>query len=573
MRESWNYIWNYLKKYKTEVYRTAAVSLVVTGIGTAVPAIYGEMLDLILRNNIGNRLYVLMGYWLVIILSTIVMNRYLVRKRNDIAVKCDRDFVAKASVHFIKMPVSYYKDIKIGEIFDKITRAASNLHEIISQVVFITLPRFFAIIIILIYIVFSINYKLIFIVPAMIAIYGLVTVIKTRPLQDYEEIICAAYGTANGNIMDSFSNIKAVKSFTAEGAEEQKYLVGNENIFSAYMPQIFKWSDLTSIQNIVLEVGFFAIIGVSLILLNQKEITAGQIIMLVGYSRMMFEPLFSVSDNYILIRKGIVNIKGIEIFLQEKEEDYQSGKILKDVKGDVRFEEVSFAYNGGQETLKNISFTAKAGDMIALVGRSGAGKSTLVDFLPRFIEPYEGTIYLDKEKLSEINIKSLREKIGIVPQDILLFNDTIENNIRFGNPNATFEDVVRAAKLANADEFIQKLPFGYKTLVGERGYKLSAGQRQRLALARAILKDPKILILDEATSALDSITEKLVQDALKHIVKGRTVFVIAHRLSTIKEADKILVIENGGIAEQGNHNDLASREKSLYNEFLKLQNF
>lgn len=245
-------------------------------------------------------------------------------------------------------------------------------------------------------------------------------------------------------------------------------------------------------------------------------------------------------------------------------------KALPKVKGDVRFNDVSFAYNENEEVLSHVSFEVKPGEMIAFVGPSGAGKSTVASLLPRFYDATNGSITIDGQDIRKVTLDSLREQVGIVPQETVLFNGSVYDNILYGRLDATREEVEAAAKAANAHDFIMQLPNGYETMLGDRGMNISGGQRQRISIARAILKNPQILILDEATSALDTESERVVQEALDRLMVGRTSFVIAHRLSTIKNADKIMVLENGQLIEQGNHDELMAMD-GLYAHLYKIQ--
>ena len=256
--------------------------------------------------------------------------------------------------------------------------------------------------------------------------------------------------------------------------------------------------------------------------------------------------------------------------LPEAIKNAPDAKALPKVKGDVRFNDVSFAYNKNEEVLSHVSFEVKPGEMIAFVGPSGAGKSTVASLLPRFYDATNGSITIDGQDIRKVTLDSLREQVGIVPQETVLFNGSVYDNILYGRLDATREEVEAAAKAANAHDFIMQLPNGYETMLGDRGMNISGGQRQRISIARAILKNPQILILDEATSALDTESERVVQEALDRLMVGRTSFVIAHRLSTIKNADKIMVLEKGQLIEQGNHDELMAMD-GLYAHLYKIQ--
>jgi ABC-type multidrug transport system fused ATPase/permease subunit len=332
------------------------------------------------------------------------------------------------------------------------------------------------------------------------------------------------------------------------------------------------WVNLSAWQQTIFGFGFVAIFGLSVILLRANAISAGELVMFIGYTVLIFQPLARLGHEYRVIKRGMAVIKRALKVLKEEPEEYQEkGTVkIKNMNGKVIFKGVDFRYKK-QLVLKNLSFKVSPGEVIALVGESGVGKTTLADLISRYYVPTKGKILIDGYDVHKIDLKFLRDNIATVPQEITLFNDTIKNNIKYGKINATDEEVIKVAKAANAHEFIQKFPKKYNQVVGERGIKLSTGQKQRVAIARALLRNPKIIILDEATSSLDTKTEKLVQQALKRLIKGRTTFVIAHRLSTITEADKILVLEKGMVAERGKHEDLIKIEDGIYRRLYFLQ--
>jgi len=318
--------------------------------------------------------------------------------------------------------------------------------------------------------------------------------------------------------------------------------------------------------------------GISFVIWKAKGMQVAGEINLAEFTSFIIFTIFlgmsfgAIPDLYAKIQKAIGSTEHLMDLLEEEVES-ADGEAVTELTGDVVFEAVSFSYPQRKEieVLKNVSFKCAPGQTIALVGSSGAGKSTISSLLLNFYSIDAGQILFDNKNIAAISMQSLRDHIAVVPQEVMLFGGSVRENILYGNVNASEEEVIAAAKKANAFDFISSFPEGMETLVGDRGIQLSGGQKQRIAIARAILKDPKILILDEATSALDSESEQLVQDALEKLMEGRTSFVIAHRLSTIKNADTILVLENGQIVEQGNHNDLIANEEGVYYKLNNIQ--
>lgn len=368
------------------------------------------------------------------------------------------------------------------------------------------------------------------------------------------------------------SSPRVIKSFVREGYEVERFDKENMNNFRANM----KYAQLSSTLTPTIE--FVAAVGVSIILwyggnsVINGSITAGSLVAFLTYAVNISNPIKRLSRVIGNIQKALAAAQRVfdVLDLPEVIKNAHDAKVLPKVKGDVRFNDVSFAYNENEEVLSHVSFEVKPGEMIAFVGPSGAGKSTVASLLPRFYDATNGSITIDGQDIRKVTLDSLREQVGIVPQETVLFNGSVYDNILYGRLDATREEVEAAAKAANAHDFIMQLPNGYETMLGDRGMNISGGQRQRISIARAILKNPQILILDEATSALDTESERVVQEALDRLMVGRTSFVIAHRLSTIKNADKIMVLEKGQLIEQGNHDELMAMD-GLYAHLYKIQ--
>lgn len=373
-------------------------------------------------------------------------------------------------------------------------------------------------------------------------------------------------------LQESVASARVIKSFVREDYEVDRFDVENKANFRANMKNAQLMATLTPVVELVAAIGVTMIIWYGGNNVINGTITAGSLVAFLTYAVNISNPIKRLTRVIGNIQKALAAAQRVFMIIDMPEEIAKSrdAKQLPEVIGKVEFQNVSFAYNDKGNVITDLSFSVKPGEVIAIVGPSGAGKSTIANLLPRFYDVNKGDIKIDGHSVREVTLDSLREQVGIVPQETMLFNGSVYNNILYGRLDATKEEIEAAAKAANAHDFIMQLTDGYETKLGDRGVNLSGGQRQRIAIARAILKNPRILILDEATSALDTESERVVQEALDRLMVGRTSFVIAHRLSTVKNADKILVLEKGNLVESGTHDELLALD-GLYAHLYKIQ--
>ncbi len=408
---------------------------------------------------------------------------------------------------------------------------------------------------------FTLNWQLTLILFITVPVIGVAVQKIGAKIKDAGRRVLSQMALFTGILQETLAGIRVVKSFAREDYETGRFSKLNNDNFRAIMRATRAQALLTPIVELFATVGVIILIWAGGREVIAGSMSSGSLVAFLIYAVNLSNPIKRVSKTYSKMQQALAGCERVFAAMEFDPEikDAEDAKTMPPIKGEVSFNQVSFAYEDGKPVISDFSFTAAPGQMVALVGHSGAGKTTLVNLVMRFYDVLSGAVLIDGADVREVTQRSLREQIGIVPQESLLFSGSILENIRYGRLSASDEEVLAAGRAAHVAEFVESMPEGYGTLVGERGASLSGGQRQRVSIARAILKDPRILILDEATSSLDTESEQLVREALDLLLKNRTSFVIAHRLSTIFKADVILVMDHGRLAEWGGHEELLAR--------------
>lgn len=564
----------YYKPYKGLFFSDLFFAILGAGITLVIPLIVRYITSTIvhLPAETATGMIVKLGiFMIVLVLIEAFCNFYIAYYGHIMGASIERDMRNEIFSHYQKLSFAFYDNQKAGHLLSRITADLFDISELLHhgpEDLVISIIKFVGAFAILVFINVRLALAAFFFVPFLI----LYAIYFNKKMKKAFRENRARIADINTQIEDSLSGIRVVKSFANEKVEMKKFRQGNERFVNSKKLSYKYMGTYNSGMG-----AFTTLITISVLLTGAFYLTKGampveDLVTVLLYISNFTDPVKKLITFTEQFQNGYSGYsRFLEIMAVAPDiQDAPEAKEVNDVKGAIDFENVSFAYEGTQEkVLSHVNLKVKAGEYVALVGSSGAGKTTLCSLIPRFYDVTEGSVLLDGEDIRNLKLQSLRNQIGIVQQDVYLFAGTVMENIRYGKPDATDEEVIRAAKAANAHEFITELEQGYDTDIGQRGVKLSGGQKQRLSIARVFLKNPPILIFDEATSALDNESEKIVQQSLENLAKDRTTFVIAHRLSTIRKAQRILVLTEDGIAEEGTHEELMKKE-GIYSSLYQL---
>lgn len=478
---------------------------------------------------------------------------------------------ANVQKHLLRLPTRFFDNQQTGKLVSRVMNDVEGVRNLVGTGL-VQLVGGILMAIICLFFLISISWELTLFTLLPLSLFGIISMKafgKIRPIFRERGEITAE---VTGRLTQTFGGIRVIKGFNAAKQESLVFEKGVERIFQNIKSSLTTTSFVTSTGSFLFGVALVGIIGIGGYMLTEKTLTPGELTQFAFFLGFLIAPIFQMSNIGSQLTEAFAGLDRTEELMNMGVEDDETIRTIRigPIKGDMEFKGVSFSYEEGKEVLKNVSFSAPAGSVTALVGTSGSGKSTIAGLAASFLVQQSGTITIDGHDLSKVSLESYRSQLGVVLQDDFLFDGTIRENILFAKPDATEQELQSAISGAYVSEFSSKFEKGLDTVIGERGIKLSGGQRQRVTIARAILANPRILILDEATSSLDTESESLIQESLKQLLKGRTTFVIAHRLSTIRQADQILVVEEGQIAERGKHEELIEK-KGRYFELYTYQ--
>lgn len=566
-------LWGYLKQSKalliTVIFLIIISAIIdMASIYVLAPIIDDYIMPMVVNHGAGEyvsglakMIGIFLGLDIAYVVCSYVSSKIMIKVSQDTVMKMRNELVEKIE----KLPIKYFDTHPHGELMSRITNDMDNLSNTLNTSITQIISGISTLVLALVAML-SINVTLSLISLLIIPIISLVVmkISKITRQQFIKQQECLAQ--VNGYVEEYVSGQRVIKAFNKEEDVIRGFDEVNEKLKNEGFKAQFTSGAVMPISGAINQIGTAITMVIAGVLAINGKISVGNIVAFNKFSSHFGRPINEISNQFNVIQSGLAGAERMFNIMDEEEEypDNTGKEKLKDVKGHVEFKNVSFGYDENKLIIKNFSLEAKPGEMIALVGPTGAGKTTIINLLTRFYDVNEGQILIDGKNIKELDKYSLRDTLGIVLQDTVMFSETVKENIRYGNLEATDEEVKEAAKLANAHQFIKRLPQGYDTLLAEDGGNISVGQRQLLNISRVILNNPDILILDEATSNVDTRTEVHVQDAMNKLLEGRTSFVIAHRLSTIHNADKIVVINHGEIVEQGSHDELIQNKGMYY---------
>ena len=554
-----------------------ALILLATALTLPAPWILKLVIDEALpRHDLGQLAWLLGAFTAIFVLRaaiTFVRNRVL----QYAAMRLVCDVRIQLFAHLQTLSLRYFDANQTGKTASRISQDTNEVYALTNGFLITVVSDAITLLVVLSFL-FCIEWRLALAVSAVLPLFLINHFHQRSQMREESRVHRKNWDQVVGFLHEKVSAARVVKSFTKEQDEVAAFAAGINADYYNYSRIVIRYTKIAIIADLLGSLGALVVLGYGGWLVLQGRMAVGTLVAFNAYIAFIFPPIVRFADLNLIFQRATTALENIFALLDTKPEvaDAPGSPALPAVRGEVEFRDVCFDYDreppgqGRPRTLTNVGFTARAGQLVAIVGPSGSGKSTLVNLLARFYDPVSGQILIDGHDIRTVTAASLRSQIGIVLQENILFSGTLEENLKYGRPEASRELILAAAEAANAHEFIAALPDGYASTVGERGVKLSGGQRQRIAIARAILKDPSILIFDEATSALDTASERLIQQAMERLMHGRTTFVIAHRLSTIQKADSILVMDQGRLAERGTHAELLA-QGGLYARLHALQ--
>ena len=547
-------------------------AFIMSGLDLIFPLFIQRLIDTYFPNQNFNMVFKMVVILLILYILRFILQYIVHYWGHVVGIRMETDMREELFNHLQKLSFKFYDDNKVGYLMSRIVNDLNNISELAHhgpEDLFISTMMLIGSFVIMA----SMNLKLALFTFMLLPFMFYFSLKLGQKMYDAFKNIRERIAEVNSIIEDSLSGIRVVKSFTNESYEKKKFDEGNYQFRQSREYAMKNMAKFHSGMNLFINMIRLITLGAGGYFIYKGELSAGQLVAFLFYVNMFMQPIRRLVNFNEQLQRGMSGFNRFRSLLAVNPQikDDESAVELKNIKGKISYNDVSFSYDQNEHVLTNINIDVAPGQTVAFVGPSGAGKSTICNLLPRFYEINEGEILIDDINIKNIKISSLRSNIGIVQQDVFLFNGSVKDNILYGNFKATLQEVMEAAKKANAHQFIMQMSNGYETDIGERGVKLSGGQKQRISIARSFLKNPPILILDEATSSLDNKSEKIIQNSLKKLAEGRTTLVIAHRLSTVKDADEILVLTENGIVERGKHNKLINKEKGVYQSLYKSQ--